>query len=653
MSVIDRAIGISSYFLAFLWGIFLLFSLIGWGTLVNRLLFPKYRVDWGQRSAWGIAFSIAVGGLLNLTWTISPIIILVYLCLGLFACIIDTYQNKHSFIHPFTYLRNYRREPLFILSVLGVLLLLLIQYAGWTYTHRFHGFDDYPAYMVFAKKMLQMGSLGADPFSERKITSSLGGQYFLQTFILTSLKPVNLNLIDPGLALIISVGILCNYLKEKNISKEIAVFLLFVFLIIPYPKTNLSSMVIPIPLFLSYFVFLDSSKLKFARFLSNACLIALITAAICSLKSTLIPACVLLFISSYIFYIFQAQNYRKEAIYEFLVASILTISFLLPWAIAMYQSSGTLLYPLLGRGYHGSVYGTYLLPSNELNFSKAITILFYTVTRFDFIALILLGVASFVSLPKNISDRGVIPSAFISSGLGIILILLAIGNHEDVRVVYPFPFVYPALIFLLINCTQLENIDNQKRVSALKSLLIAMLVAGILLGGSDALGYSNYKRFSNFVGNIRVGLSDMPLFSEQEVDRYAKMQQAIPESETVLTRLENPFLMNFKRNLIFITDMPGGASLPPGMPSFKGGETLADYLTSKSIRYVAYSYASEANFPKRKQLWLLKSHIHPWDRTVGKHTLDFQDNLKELGNTRKRIYDDGDIFVLDLLSDRI
>jgi len=30
------------------------------------------------------------------------------------------------------------------------------------------------------------------------------------------------------------------------------------------------------------------------------------------------------------------------------------------------------------------------------------------------------------------------------------------------------------------------------------------------------------------------------------------------------------------------------------------------------------------------------------------YTFDFQDNLDTLGRTRRRIYDDGDIFVLDL-----
>ncbi|MBA7689424.1 hypothetical protein ES703_97931 [subsurface metagenome] len=48
----------TSYFFSFSWGIGILFSLIGWGSAINRLFFPKDRTDWGQKAAWGVAFSI-------------------------------------------------------------------------------------------------------------------------------------------------------------------------------------------------------------------------------------------------------------------------------------------------------------------------------------------------------------------------------------------------------------------------------------------------------------------------------------------------------------------------------------------------------------------------------------------------------------------
>ncbi|MEE9370213.1 MAG: hypothetical protein V3W45_01975, partial [Sedimentisphaerales bacterium] len=174
--------------------------------------------------------------------------------------------------------------------------------------------------------------------------------------------------------------------------------------------------------------------------------------------------------------------------------------------------------------------------------------------------------------------------------------------------------------------------------------------AGVIIGGNwnSLRWYSSQAQYSKWIQNIKAGVRSIPLASDEEVFQYRRMQQSVPQGETVLTRLAKPFLLDFRRNKIFIADYPGGASPPPGMPFFRGAEALAGYLTSKSIRYVAYSYANEANF-RRNQFGKRLRHPLPWIRTEARHTFDFQDNLKQLGDSRKRIYDDGDIFVLDLL----
>ncbi|WP_226579086.1 hypothetical protein [Microseira wollei] len=655
MNIHKRAIAMSSYLLAFLWGIYILLSLIGWGGLVNRILFPKYRIGWGQKAAWGMAFSVGVGGVLNVTWTISPITILIYLGLGFLLWLVDIYKNR-SFVTES--LNNYRiswqkfqKDKLFIIGVAVILAIIFLQYAGWVYAYRFMGHDDYQGYFVYPEKMLQIGSIGIDPFNNRRIESALGGQSFLQTFTLSILKEVNFNIIDPGIALIISLGILWDYIQEKRLTAKRAVFLLFLFLFIPYPKVNITSSVTSMALFISIFTTLDWDKLKVSSPLSNAGIIAIITAAICSLKSTFIPACGLLFISSYAFYIIGAKENRKAAISEFLMASTLVVMFLLPWMISMYQSSGTLFYPILGKGYHGSVYGTFVMPSSEVTPGKAIQITISAIASIYFIALLLLGLICIFPRTRTIVGREVFLSVLISAGLGTLIVALAVGGERISVYRYPFPIIYPAIIFLMVNAlSNPKVVENTSQTKTSKSWLVAMLVAGLLMGGYDNTksGESNWQRYSSLIANIRVGLSNMPLVSDQEIARHIQMQQSIPESEPVLTRLEKPFLLNFKRNQIFVVDWPGGASLPPGIPFFKGGEAVADYLISKSIKYVAYSYKNEGGLQKKKFSFQLRPTAHIWLRTTVRQGFNFQDNLDELGKTRKRIYDDGDIFVIDL-----
>jgi hypothetical protein len=128
----------------------------------------------------------------------------------------------------------------------------------------------------------------------------------------------------------------------------------------------------------------------------------------------------------------------------------------------------------------------------------------------------------------------------------------------------------------------------------------------------------------------------------------ARMLESVPEGAVLLARLRYPFVLDFTRHTILVVNYPGGSSPPPGMPFFQGGEPLARYLCGQDVRYVAYSYRTEANFGKEAFEHRLDPEEFAWTRTQASHALDFQENLMKLGRSRRRIYDDGDIFVLDL-----
>ncbi len=377
----------------------------------------------------------------------------------------------------------------------------------------------------------------------------------MHTFVLSARGNENFHLIDPGISFIISVGIILGYFKEKNVPKQIAVLFLFIFLCIYYPKLNTSSTVTGTALFLSLFATLDWEEIKRSHWVSNACIVALVVAGICSLKTSYIPACGILIISSYLFYLLGSGSNRRAVISEAILAGILTFLLLLPWMISMYQSSGTLLYPLLGKGYHGSAYGNYLY--KDLNIVKAIKITIGSAVNVYGISLWLLGFALLQRRTGPISGREAPLSLLISAGLGIPIIALSTGGVESYR--YSFPFVSTALIVLMIlACT--PEAGEQSKLSNRAPVLIAMVVAGIMIGNNSN---SLKMRYSEFAGDIKSGINNVALVSQQQVAQHLKMQQSIAEGETLLTRLEKPFLLNFQRNKIFIADWPGGASPPP------------------------------------------------------------------------------------------
>lgn len=238
--------------------------------------------------------------------------------------------------------------------------------------------------------------------------------------------------------------------------------------------------------------------------------------------------------------------------------------------------------------------------------------------------------------------------------------MLAFGESSDR---YTFSFAYAAIIILSIKLLASVNVQNKQIQTKFSSILILMLIAGILIGSGGGLKAST-QFYEQQVKRAVKGIQDDSLVSNsQEATQYLKMQQSVPPGETILTRLEKPFLLDFSRNQIFIADAPGFASPPPGMPLFEGSEALSEYLTAQSIRYVAYAYGREPGAQRKYWVEKLGAEIYPWTkpnrilevlrpslRSEIQYALDFHENLSKLGKTRKKVYDDGEIFVIDLLN---
>lgn len=636
-----------SYFLAFGWGICILISLIGWGGFINRILFPKDRVDWGQRAAWGIAWSVVFGGLLNVTWTISQATILIYICLGLVYGIIDAWANKTSIARTLNWsIDTLQANKVFAIGTFIACLLTFWQYAGCVYSYTFSLVDDYSAYFVFPQKMLQIGSMGSDPFSDRRLLSALGGQSFLQALSFSVLDERSGYLIDPGCAILVTIGLIIGYCQRKNISETATLAIAIGFLSLNLIRLNTTGVLIPVCLFFSLFNLLEGERLKSTNIPNNAAIVGLIAAAICALKSTLIPTCILFFTLTYFFYIIGIQT-KHKAIYEFCLAALLLGLFLLPWSISLYQSSGTLLYPILGKGFHGSVYGgSVKVPNNTIDPTVAIKLTLYVILASIYI-LAVLGIRFWIiGTRKKQIDREAAASIFISSVMGTAIIAFATGSADNYRYAYAQLLVVFAVFILIV----VENIEHNKLSRKVKRLASIGAVVLSVLVAIKSHQYNEFRSYKEGINNIVMGVKDVPLVALAEREKYAKMLDSVPQGSRVLTRLDNPFLMNFKKHTIWIADFPGGASLPPGMPSFKGEEALADYLVSHSIRYVAYSYGNEAHFPRSFFEPMLIPNKNKWLENQALNAFEFQDSLQKLGKTRKRIYDDGKNFVIDLLS---
>ena len=98
-----------------------------------------------------------------------------------------------------------------------LILILLAQYATWVVAAPFNESDDLQSYFVFPQKMLQTGHQGADPYSERRIIASLGGQWFLVAIALAHAPEPFAHLIEPGLGILLLLALICGSFQNGDL----------------------------------------------------------------------------------------------------------------------------------------------------------------------------------------------------------------------------------------------------------------------------------------------------------------------------------------------------------------------------------------------------------------------------------------------------
>jgi hypothetical protein len=627
-----------SYMYAFSWGIVILLSFVGWGTFVNNLVLPEKQADWGLRAAWGISLSVVVGGFLNVTWSISKVCLAIYLFAGFALFLKALYSNRKSITKSFAYIvSRILLDRLFYVFLLTLVCLLLVRYAGSITQSSFNLFDDYQAYFVFPNKMLQIGSIGLDPFSGRRLVSSLGGQSFLDSLVLLNCSEVNLGIIDSGIGTIIVVGVFYGLLDELALSKWYKLCAMFMVSILSPLNINITSQMTAMALYISFFRILRWRMIRHFSCAKLSFSIALLMAALISVKSNMVPATVIFFLSSYT--IFAANEERKDRVAaEFLLVLTLVAIFVCSWMFSLYQSSGTFFYPLLGKGYYGTLEDTIGPPSGEITYLYIINSLQKIVIGNKYsVPFLLLSYAVYINRFRLVFEKKILISLFVASGIGALVTGLATDGTNR----YLFPFMAATdliLLAVLISDTMIEG--GWKSKSPVQNSFI-LAAFGILFFYNIASSSFSYQQY---VENVWFGIHNDCLVEESERRKYLNVQKVVPEGETVLTHLDKPFLLDFSRNNVLIIDAPGTASLPPGMPFFQGSAKLSSYLLRQSIRYFMFNHPSKAPIQKN---WK-QTDSSTWIGRLKQHYFDLQGNITHISQEKKILHNGSKLTLVDL-----
>ena len=638
----------ASFAAMFGFGLVLLGSWAGWGAAIHKLLSPGGRAGRWLEAAWGLALTLAVGGLANVTGQVTAHGILLFVTAG-FAFFLWSLHRERRRLRAAASLaiRRLRRERWRAFALTLLLAGLAAAYAASVCATRFNDHDDLQAYFVFPAKMIQTGTLGPDPYSERRMLS-LGGMSFLHAIVLSVADAKYSRIVDPGVSLLLGAGLLAGIARVARTSAWAALVVMLLFLLIPPPADNTTSCLTGLALFLALFLTLhrigrdDRHRAQAPR--RGAVVVALLASALCGLKTTHLPAAALLILVAYSIRIFFSRH-RRSVLQEALLVGACTVLFLAPWMVSLYQSNGTPFYPLLGRGFHGSAYATYWRLGTELTWGRAAGLATSTLLDGRVVPLIILGGAALFRGELGARRPLLVGWGLVATLSALILPIASGGVDASYRYSYAFLYAATFTLAMFVLASGGSGASRHSRLGR-ASILGWLAIAILLVRHSESIPSYAAKQLAAIGQGVEA--SKNPHFMLRYVRRYSRMQDAIPEGATVLTRLQYPFLLDFKRNQIFIADYPGGSSPPQGMPFFQGGDRLADYLCERPIRYVAYSYLNEAGFYEGLYEERLRPGTEPWLRLQALHTRDFQRNLSELGRTRKVVYDDGDVFVLDL-----
>ena len=635
------------YLGGFAWGFVLIANFAGYGAGISRLL-RRGPCDDGLAIAWGLSFLVVLGGALNLARLISAGL-LVGLVLGGVALWVALGGVNRL-------VRGARK--LCGLDSL-VLAVLLLGYVNWLYfripaepdpkigpssrvekpgsglpSHLLHDLDD-PAYTLFPVRMLQTGSLGIDPFNDRLTSSSLGGSSFLQALVLAVLPFEYIHVADPGLAYL-AMGVMILTMRRLSAPARLSLAVFFA----TYPTSAINASAIAVPVVLLVAIARLLRRPRSASLVRSSLGVALLLGALLSLKSTLIPGGVLV-----VFFwgcLLALMTGRVRPIVLGILVGLFTMAMLLPWMIESQGSAGTPLYPYLGEGFREHTLGS-MPHRSKVAPTPLLTILFQGAIKPQRLVLLAGIVASSccVFARRTTAAQRATLLAICGATLVNLVLLDVVVGWSSWRYTYPFA-VFASLITYR---TLLRLIPGSGHWRHFRTAVYLVMALFSLFYGMRAVTSSR-----DLPDCIAAACGGRRGFAAEEIERYRRIQSAVPPSAPFLCLMDWPLLFDSARNNFFFHDNIGHVSPPPGLSLSGPAEELADYLRSVGVHYIV------GPGPRR-----LRAQIDEQESTI--EELKAKDSNKGTENANRvqlykliyemtsrypLLYDDGRSVVIDL-----
>jgi hypothetical protein len=626
-------------------GLPLLGAFVGWGTLLARLALGREAIGGGIRAGLGVALTLGLGGVANLASAFARPLAWAYVAagLGILAWFVRPWERPVDRLAAAW--SGARKDPLQLALGVAVVGLALVRYAGSVYMEpRFYVWspvDDFKGYLVFAEKLVQSGGIGPDPFNGRQLTAGLGGTALLQAVVLTLLPLPRLNIIEPGIPILVVVWLLVGGGRAAGAPRAGLLLALF-YLLFPEPRINTSSIQMPVALFLALVGLLGARALERTSAVRAGWLVGLLASANLTLKGTNAPAVGIILVVAYGALLID-RGTRRRAAHEGAVALAASVALTAPWMIAQYRSGGTPFFPFLGSGFHGPAQSSWAMlsavPGHAMEVARR------TLFRPGVRELALLLIVYVAAGPRLIGSRAGVLAMALAALVSAVGVDVGAGGAMP-RLLYSF--VCAGLLATAgALCVPLAGAAARGRWRA--GVAITGLGLALAPGLTSTWGTVAWYRIT--LADIKAGLegADGGLVVGRSSAR--RLQEPVPPGARLLAWIERPYLLDFRRNPVWVLDQPGAASPSPGLPLREGSEALARYLGAQGVRYVAFEYGAGGTVALYSPAIRPRFNLDrpaPWYRPYHEFAFALYVDMQALGRTRQRVHDDGRIFVVDL-----
>jgi hypothetical protein len=577
-----------------------------------------------------MSFVLIIGGYLNLFQLVNRFTIHVILVIGIVSFVFVKKSKSNDSSEASIAALKISEYAMIILSSLGTLYIYIISCLNKQYNSG----DDFEGYFSFVSKLLQTGSLGNDPFSARRMVSSLGGQTFLDSLTLTFNSVDFLHVTDSGLGLLILLSTTFSYYRMKKWRLSSNLVLVFCIAAINPLAVNITSIytLSAIIFVLITFILKNDQKNK------NDGLIPflVIASAGATLKNTALLV-IVLFSTLYFVKLNCPFTRTSKAIKNLLQGVLVVIISIFPWCRTMYLSNGTYLYPILGKGFHGSRYGyfNYTVNVASWEFIKPfIGSIIKSPLSTPLLIFSLVVTLSMYSSKTSFSQKVTLSILYLIVLFNYIVIAIGSSNFGPFR--YNFPFLFALTIAVL----QFTSLSNSRKLFGLfaSSVLVSVIFIGIAGQGA----YSSILKI-----NPKPSLNTN-IYPTQS--RISSIQNVIPLNTRAVLRTGYNFMFDFKRNKLLIVDYPGESSPPPGIPLFSTSDDLKSYLLGENIQYLIFQY--KGLFDKETYGDRLNPSANAWLRIEAENAFAFEDSVLRLAESNTVIYRDTKFIVIELNTQR-